>query len=221
MELTLLSTAAVFLTLFGYCLIKRRALKAAEPREYLRTLGPKGWRQIVCWIAIPLSLIAVGAMYYVFYQESVLLILKRMTLLAVLWPIAITDFKEFRIPNKMLLIGLGFRLLFMLPELLILEKPFDLWKSEGIAALVGGVLSLICGLMSGGSLGAGDMKLVFVMGLFLGMQPLFYCMFFSIFIAFFSSIVLLISKKKNRKDSIPFAPFIMIGSFIAFILTGT
>ena len=221
MGLAILLVATIILSLCCYCLIKRRLLIAAKPSQYLRALAPVGWKQILCWITIPLTLGSVACMYYFFYKVSVLLILKRMLLLALTWPMAVTDLKEMRIPNKMILVGIGVRLAYLLPELLLTENPLNIWKQEGIAAVIAGVLALVCSLMSGGSLGAGDVKLVFVMGLFLGIQPIFYCMFFSIFITFFYAIAVLVMKKKNKKDSIPFAPFILMGVFVAYILTGS
>ena len=66
----------------------------------------------------------------------------------------------------------------------------------------------------------GDVKLVLVMGAFQGFTGMVSSVFVSMIIAFIAAIVLLISKKRKRSDSIEFAPALLLGTTISVILTG-
>lgn len=78
---------------------------------------------------------------------------------------------------------------------------------------------MLLNLVSNGGMGGGDIKLMFSLGLFLGIQKTIITIIFTFIIAGVISIFLLITKIKGRKDKIPFVPFITIG-FIIGILFG-
>ena len=161
-------------------------------------------------------------MYQLYYKTSELIIVKHEFILAILWVAAIFDLREMRIPNKLLLVGLIIRVLILPIEYGLLGRAvFSTWLREVIAFAFAFVVSVVCSLISKGSLGMGDIKLICLMALFLGTEGLLYAIFLSIFISFFAAIGLLIFKKKKRKDTIPFAPFILAGTFLSFILSGT
>ena len=154
-------------------------------------------------------------------ENTVWFSMKRIALLSILWPVAYMDFKSLRIPNIFILAGLAYRII-ALPFELVFE-PADIWRSAGadlIAAAVLGVSTFLCGLVVKNSIGLGDVKLLIVMGLLLGLTGIWSAIFVSLFISFAISIILLITKKKKRKDVIPFAPSIMLGTYISVFLTG-
>ena len=66
----------------------------------------------------------------------------------------------------------------------------------------------------------GDIKLMIMMSALLGIEGICYGMFVSVFFAFIVSVILLITKRKKKKDAIPFAPFILAGTFTCLILSG-
>ncbi|MBI5045969.1 MAG: prepilin peptidase [Candidatus Niyogibacteria bacterium] len=93
-----------------------------------------------------------------------------------------------------------------------------LWPSVAI----GGALFLFFAglwfISRGRWMGFGDAKLFFGAGLFLGWPQALLALFFSFWIgAIISIAVALWRKKLNLKSEIPFAPFIFLGSFIAFL----
>ena len=49
---------------------------------------------------------------------------------------------------------------------------------------------------------------------------LIFSVFVSLIVSFVISAVLLVTKKKKRRDVIPFAPALMIGTYISVFLTG-
>lgn len=67
------------------------------------------------------------------------------------------------------------------------------------------------------AMGMGDVKLMAPIGLFLGWKLCFTALFISILLAGVSSMVLILLRKKSRKDTIPFGPFIVTGTFITIM----
>ncbi len=221
MELFILVISMVALTLCDYLYIRRAAVVTENKKIHIKGLLPQGWRQIVSFFLIPISLTVVMLMLYLFYQSGIVFVLKRICLVAILWPIAISDYQEFRIPNKLILCGIICRVLILFPEL-VLEGELILAQliNEGIAAIGAAIICLACMVLSRGSLGMGDLKLMFMMGLLLGVEGILYSMFVSIFFSFIVAVILLLTRKKGRKDSIPFAPFILAGTIVSLILSG-
>lgn len=68
---------------------------------------------------------------------------------------------------------------------------------------------------SNDAIGMGDVKIFAPIGFFLGWRMCILSLVLSIFMAGFASMVLIIAGIKKRKDTIPFGPFIVAGTFIA------
>lgn len=158
---------------------------------------------------------------FMYSSNSVIFSLKRFCVLSLLWPIGLIDYKTYRIPNVFILMGLFFRVILIVPEL-IFERAFILGNliAEVVAAVAIALAAFICSICMKNSIGYGDIKLFIVMGLLLGMNGIWSAVFVSLIIAFFVVIFLLITRKKGKKDIVPFAPAIMVGTYISVILTG-
>lgn len=147
--------------------------------------------------------------------------IKRMILLSLLWPIAYIDFKILRIPNTFIIYGLICRGLIAVFEILFQNPNFVAELiSEVVAA---GALLLaagLCVLVVKNGIGFGDIKLFLVMGLLLGMEGIWSAIFLALVVSFFSAVFLLITKKKTRKDAIPFGPALVIGAYLTICLSG-
>jgi leader peptidase (prepilin peptidase)/N-methyltransferase len=106
----------------------------------------------------------------------------------------------------------------MLPKTLLLfilyKIPFNL-KYNMLALLLGGGLFLLIAIASNGGMGGGDIKLIAVLGFILGLKKTVLNILLSFIIGALFSVVLLLLKKKGKKDPIPFGPFINI----AFCIT--
>lgn len=147
--------------------------------------------------------------------------LKSVLLLCVIWPVAYIDFRTYRIPNAFILLGLGCRAVLIPFELVNGWNHFAVSAvSELIAAAALLIASGLCLLCLPGSVGAGDMKLFAVMGIFLGLEKIWLPIFMSLIVAFIIAVYLLVTKKKNRKDAIPFGPAIVLGTYISVCLMG-
>lgn len=70
------------------------------------------------------------------------------------------------------------------------------------------------------AMGGGDIKLIAALGLIFGFKGVLFIVFFSFVIGSIVSAVLLITKLKNRKDEIPFGPFISVAALL-YIFYGT
>ena len=68
------------------------------------------------------------------------------------------------------------------------------------------------------SLGLGDVKLMFPVGLLLGFWQCLAAVAVASILGGVVAATLLLLKRKNRKDAIPFGPFIAIGAFVAAFL---
>lgn len=79
----------------------------------------------------------------------------------------------------------------------------------------GGGFLLLLALITKGGMGGGDIKLFAMIGSFLGLKTTVLSMFFAFISGCVAGIFLICLKIKNRKDTIPFGPFITIGSIIA------
>ena len=147
--------------------------------------------------------------------------LKLLVISAVLFVAAFYDHAAFRIPNLLILYGLGARVLILIIELFTVKESLGTILLSNIiatGALI--VLSLICLLVIRNGLGMGDIKLFILMGLFQGVQGVISSVFTTLIIAFVYAVFLLITKKKTRNDYIAFAPCILIGTYISIILSG-
>jgi prepilin signal peptidase PulO-like enzyme (type II secretory pathway) len=65
-------------------------------------------------------------------------------------------------------------------------------------------------------LGFGDVKLALFMGLFLGFPNIMVALFFSYLIGAIIGVGLILTGKKGLKSEVPFGPFLVTGTFIAF-----
>ena len=133
--------------------------------------------------------------------------------------LAVTDIKRKIIPNKILFILL---LLWTagISILLIFQTDFGLavlFQSLAGGA-IGGIIFLLCYLLSKGQLGAGDVKLVFVMGLYLTGERIIGAVFYGTLCCCVYSVLLLIRKRITKKDGVPMTPFLYLGTIVTYII---
>lgn len=146
-------------------------------------------------------------------------ILKYLVLLEALFYIAWVDYREKLIRNKHLLILIGIRAALFIGE--FFAYP-DSWKyilyGSLFGMLLGFVIFGICYLASRGGMGAGDVKLVSVLGLYLGGTALMTTLIIVVVFAALYSIINLIRKKTSLKSEMAFAPFVLLGTIVSMIL---
>ncbi|HEY8891444.1 MAG TPA: A24 family peptidase [Clostridium sp.] len=137
-----------------------------------------------------------------------IIFIKALVLDSILIVVSFIDIEHQIIPNKLIIFILAVGVLFsFINDISFMSEIFGM-------LLGGGVLFLLA--LVPGSLGGGDIKLMFALGIFLGAKGILVALFLAFIIASIISILLLLFKIKKRKDYIPFGPFLALGSFIAF-----
>ena len=74
-------------------------------------------------------------------------------------------------------------------------------------------------LSRGKGMGVGDVKLAFLMGLFLGFPNILVALFSSFFLGAIVGLILIALGRKTLKSEVPFGPFLVIGTFIAMFFS--
>lgn len=191
--------------------------KPEKPEE--KRIPKSAWIYAVIMVCVTVGISFLFATLY--KEQSMIANLKRLALLAALWPVAYIDLRSYRIPNAFIIFGLACRVILVIFEL-IFERRFIVSHliPEGIAAAALLLASFLCSLFMKNAIGFGDMKLFAVMGLMLGLNGIWGAVFLSLIVSFIAAVILLITKKKTRKDAIPFGPAIVVGTFISVCLLG-
>jgi prepilin signal peptidase PulO-like enzyme (type II secretory pathway) len=138
--------------------------------------------------------------------------------------IFVYDLKHFIILDKIIFPAIAITVLYRLFGILnfshwpLIGTSFQ-WIEIGNflgAAFAASLFFLAIVLVSKGRwMGMGDVKLAFLMGLFLGFPNILAALFFAFFIGAIIGVGLILAKKKTLKSEVPFGPFLVVGTFIA------
>ncbi len=172
-------------------------------------------------LMITITVLASFLFCTIYKDNGILMSLKRLALLSLLWPIGYIDFRTYRIPNAFIVFGLSCRAVIFVFELFLNGKA--VWftiLSEVIAAVALLLAAILCGICIKNSIGFGDIKLFIIMGFLLSLDGIWSAIFLSLIVSFFVSAYVLITKKKTRKDAIPFGPAVVIGTYLSVCLSG-
>lgn len=155
------------------------------------------------------------------YENSYIDNMRLMLLLLLIIPVALIDYKKCIIPNKVIVTGITLRLALYILELFINKaKAFSSLKSIGLGILLILFFAIIGIFFIKNGFGMGDIKLMFMLVMYLGFSSSFSAIFIALIFSLIAAVVLVIRKKKNRKDTMPFAPCILIGTYISVFLSG-
>lgn len=108
-------------------------------------------------------------------------------------------------------IGVGFLASLVLSRITYLDSLFGIVLGGGILYGVAMGYYLI---MKTEGMGGGDIKLLAMIGAFLGSKAVLVTIFLSAFLGSLVGITMMVFKKKGRKYAIPYGPFIAIGAII-------
>lgn len=150
---------------------------------------------------------------------DMVVLLRYQTLLTGCYVLAVIDYKEHLIPNKIILSLLGIRLVFMAYEAFA-EPDFlqYLVLYPFLGALVGGGFMLIGSFISRKGMGMGDVKLFFMIGLYVGSYGIMPTLIYSFLLCAVIGLLLVFTKHAGIHDTIPLAPFAYGGVLIQFAL---
>ncbi|MBO7690663.1 MAG: prepilin peptidase [Clostridia bacterium] len=153
-------------------------------------------------------------------MPEVLWISGRLLLLSgLLFPVCKTDLKSRQIGNRwcIALLVAGVFLALLQP---LLKPPanqglvFSLLSCGG-GALAAGLTGVLCRLIAREGFGMGDVKLLPGLGAFLGLDLFLRAMAVTGLVSFMTAVVLLLTRKLTRTDSLPFAPFLALGAVVS------
>jgi len=130
--------------------------------------------------------------------------------------IFVYDLKHYIIPDKIIYPAIAIVFVYDL-----LKSNFQ-WKSDFLLSALGaaGFFLAIVLISRGKGMGIGDIKLAFLMGLFLGWPNIIAALFSAIFLGAIMGIALIISGKKTLRSEVPFGPFLTAGTFLALFWGG-
>lgn len=128
---------------------------------------------------------------------------------AVLIAAAFIDLEHYLIPNRLVLAGLAGAVI-----LGFAARDVGTWPALAGCAAGAGFLSVVA-VISKGGMGGGDVKLAAVVGLFLGWPLVALALFLAVAAGGLAASLLLLLRVKGRKDPVPFAPFIAVGTLTA------
>jgi leader peptidase (prepilin peptidase)/N-methyltransferase len=126
--------------------------------------------------------------------------------------LALIDLEHKLLPNKLTLSGLAIGLLF---SLLGWNLPFF---SSLLGGTVGFALLFVIALISRGGMGMGDVKLMALIGSFLGWKAVFYVLFGGALFGSIGGLIYLYVTKQDRKTPIPFGPSLALAAFLYYLL---
>ncbi|HXH10513.1 MAG TPA: prepilin peptidase [Alphaproteobacteria bacterium] len=185
--------------LFSYLLLRGRCRQCGEPisLRYPCVEFLSGVLYILLWYKFDLSL---QLIVYAILTSSLLVI-------------AFIDFDHKIIPNSITLPGIlvGFGLSFWALPISPLNSLIGLFA--------GGSFFYLVALISKGGMGGGDIKLIAMIGAFLGWQGVFFTILVGALAGSVVGLGLMSLGKKGRKDKVPFGPFLALGA-IVYILAG-
>ena len=131
--------------------------------------------------------------------------------------LTVTDLDTFLIPNRMLGPGIVVGSL-----LLVGGWALDTTTGSVLRAVAAAVayffVMYVLALLARGGLGFGDVKLAFLIGLFTGYLSWGYVLIAgvgSFLVGGLVSLILITTKRRGRKDAVPFGPFMVIAGLVA------
>lgn len=140
-----------------------------------------------------------------------------------LWALAVLsviDHKKQVIPNKILIALLILWIVVIGTTVLAdIESGFYLIAQYVPGGAVSSVVFLLCYFLSKRQLGAGDVKLAILMGLYLGSQRALNAFLYGTVVCCIYSLVQVARKKLGWKDGVPLVPFLTLGTWIILLIS--
>ncbi len=139
---------------------------------------------------------------------NILNLIAGLILSSLLIALAAIDIEQQILPDKLNLIGLALGLIisFFRPEFTALNAI------SGI--LAGGGLLLVIAVLSKGGMGGGDIKLMMMVGTFLGPLQVLLAIFLGAILGLLASLPGIIAGELKLKSKLPFGPFLALASLI-------
>lgn len=216
MNLAILIILTVIGTFIGF--IYEKSIANLRIKRHLRK---QIRNHIIYFLISGVLLIILDCVLDIRYSNRLIDNIRLLIMLIILVPVAAIDYKKKIIENKVILISLGIRVIMLIAEFILDSRQAVInLKSMGLGFVLVLLMAIIGIFIIKNGFGMGDIKLMFIMILYLGFASSFSAIFMSLVLSMIASIYLLVKKEKSKKDTIPFAPFILLGTYVSVILTG-
>jgi len=162
--------------------------------------------------------------FNLFDFSSWLLVAYYMVVFSILMIIFVYDFKYMEIPMLILWLGVGVSLAYFIfadyQNFAGATSIFDLKIMSGIlgALVAGGFFWLLAAYSKETWMGYGDAYLGILVGLIVGWPNILGALMLSFTIGAIVSVGLIVVSKKTMKSQVPFAPFLITGTFLVILL---
>ncbi|MBT9145215.1 MAG: Type 4 prepilin-like proteins leader peptide-processing enzyme [candidate division WS2 bacterium] len=127
--------------------------------------------------------------------------------------LSIIDFKEFILPDKIVFYSLIAGIILKIGYV-VSGSNISLLLNNLAGALIGFLFFYLIFLLYPEGMGGGDVKLSFVLGLFVGFPQIFLWLFLSFFLGSLGGVLYLFTLKKRVKEPLPFGPFLALSALI-------
>ncbi|WP_328284449.1 prepilin peptidase [Paenibacillus tarimensis] len=196
----------------GSCGMSLRARHLVPVFSYIATCGRCAGCRTKISPLYPAGELATGLMFiWVYglhgYTEG---LLTGLLLVSLSVMVTVADLKYMLIPNKLLLLFLA-----PLAAAVSLTSELPIWN-HALGALAGGAVLLLIVIVSGGGMGMGDVKLFTLLGLVLGLPLVFLALIMACLAGTVIGGALLLTGRIQRKQPVPFGPFLAIGALAAY-----
>ncbi|MBS3939172.1 MAG: prepilin peptidase [Peptococcaceae bacterium] len=128
--------------------------------------------------------------------------------------ISFIDIDHMLIPDQLLVAGVGVWLV------LQLLSPFIAWSDALAGSALAFALMLVIFVLSRGGMGFGDVKLVGLIGLYLGLSLTLLSLFLAFVLGAAVGLTLILLRLKKGKSALPFGPFLALGAYLAMVWGG-
>lgn len=213
---TILYSVALVVASFFYLKVRYKLCENGS----LKDIAKKNIKYLIITSVIFLVIVVIETMYAIRHDiYSLPVLMKWSTLFWGVYLLAKIDYHEKKIPNKIILIMLIARVVFLIYEIVV---NLEYWKTVLVypllGAAIGGMIMAVAMLISRKGVGMGDVKMFIVIGAFVGSTEILATLFYTILISVIGGVMLLITKKAGLKDSVPMAPFACAGIALEYLL---
>ncbi len=153
------------------------------------------------------------------YGYHILKIVRYWILMYALILLALLDWKKRIVPNRVLLVLLGIRTILMIADSICFPSAvLEIVISSAAGMAGGGLMFFLAAMLSRGGIGMGDVKLIAVMGYYLGFQVLMSDLILTLVLTVVAGVFALAFRRVSLHTELPFAPFAAVGTILTILL---
>jgi prepilin signal peptidase PulO-like enzyme (type II secretory pathway) len=167
------------------------------------------------WVEIAMGIL-IGFLFWQSFQSPTTLLdlLIKTFFIVVLAVVFLTDLKKMLIPDRIMKPAIIIALILLIIKAVLTTNTEPLYMGILVALLIGGFFYSLIVITKGKGMGGGDVKLGAFMGLLLGFPQALFALVLAFLTGAIFSVGLIILGKKHFGQTIPFGPFLVLGSLI-------